>query len=81
MHRMLAVANYHRICMGFEPWNTREIDRLVHYARTSIESDGADEYCDWAMQCPYLLKAQYELAVVSLRRALERDSSHRVARW
>ena len=70
-HRMLAIAIYHQIYMGFEPWDQQAIGRLFTHAKISIESDGADEYCQWAMECAYLLRAQHELAAASLRRALE----------
>ena len=70
-HRMAAIAIYHQIYMGYEPWDEQELDRLLQHARMSIESDGADEYCHWAMECAYLLKGRHELAAASLRRALE----------
>jgi TolB-like protein len=70
-HRMLAVAIYHQVYMGFAPWNEQAIDRLFTHARISVESEGADEYCHWAMECAYLLRTQHELAAASLRRALE----------
>ena len=70
-HRMLAIAIYHQIYMGFVSWDPQEIDRLFRHARISIESDGTDEFCHWAMECAYLLKGQHELAAASLRRALE----------
>jgi TolB-like protein len=70
-HRMLATAIYHQIYMGFVPWEQQAIDRLFAHAKISIESDGADEYCHWAMECAYLLRGEHELAAASLRRALE----------
>src|SRR5207244_3617385 len=70
-HRMLAAAIYHQVYMGFLPWDQEAIDQLFTHARIAIESEGADEYCHWAMECAYLLKGQHELAAASLRRALE----------
>jgi TolB-like protein len=70
-HRMIAVAIYHQIYMGFVRWDHQAIDRVFTHAKISIESDGADEYCHWAMECAYLLKGQHDLAVASLHRALQ----------
>jgi TolB-like protein len=70
-HRMLAIAIYHLVYMGFVAWTDLTVDRLFEHAKMSIEYEGADEYCHWAMGCAYLLKGQHELAAASLRRALE----------
>jgi TolB-like protein len=70
-HRMLAACLYHRLYMGFLPWDRQAVERLFSHARTSIESDEADEYSHWAMACAYLLRGQHDLATASLRRALE----------
>jgi adenylate cyclase len=70
-HRMLAVALYHQVYMGFIPWTKQTLDALYTHAKVSIESDGADEYSHWAMECAHLLRKQHELAAASLRRALE----------
>ena len=70
-HRMLAVALYHQVYMGFIPWTRQTLDALYTHAKVSIESDGADEYSHWAMECAHLLRKQHELAAASLRRALE----------
>lgn len=70
-HRMLAIVIYHQIYMGFLAWDQKAIDLLFKHAKIAIESDGADEYCHWAMECAYLLKGEHELAAASLRRALE----------
>jgi TolB-like protein len=70
-HRMLAIAIYHQVYMGFVPWDREAIDRLFTHAKISIESEGADEYCHWAMECAYLLRSEHDLAATSLRRALE----------
>lgn len=70
-HRMLAIALYHQVYMGFVPWTEHAIDQLYAHASISIESEGADEYCHWAMECAHLLRMRHELAAASLRRALE----------
>lgn len=70
-HRMRAVALYHQVYMGFIPWTTPTIDALHAHAKISIESDGADEYSHWAMECAHLLRKEHDLAVASLNRALE----------
>jgi TolB-like protein len=70
-HRMLAIVIYHQVYMGFLAWDRTAIDLLFKHAKIAIESDGADEYCHWAMECAYLLKGEHELAAASLRRALE----------
>lgn len=70
-HRMRAVALYHQVYMGFIPWTMQTIDALYTHAKISIESDGADEYSHWAMECAHLLRKEHELAAASLRRALE----------
>jgi TolB-like protein/DNA-binding SARP family transcriptional activator len=70
-HRMLAAAIYHPVYMGFVPWERQTLDQLYAHARTAIESEGADEYCHWAMECAYLLRGEHGLAAASLRRALE----------
>ena len=70
-HRMLAIALYHQIYMGFVPWTVDVIDQVYAHARMSIESEEADEYCHWAMGCAHLLRKEHELAAASLRRALE----------
>ncbi len=70
-HCMLAVASYHQVYMGFVPWTSSAIDQLYVHAKTSIECEGVDEYCHWAMACAHLLKMQHGRAVASLQRALE----------
>ncbi|CAN5255124.1 BTAD domain-containing putative transcriptional regulator [soil metagenome] len=70
-HRMLAVALYHQVYMGFVPWTAEIVDEVYAHARASIELEDADEYCHWAMECAHLLKKQHERAVGSLHRALE----------
>jgi TolB-like protein/DNA-binding SARP family transcriptional activator len=70
-HRMCAVALYHQIYMGFIPWTEQTIDAIYTHAKISIESEGADEYSHWAMECAHLLRKEHELAAASLRRALE----------
>ena len=70
-HRMVAVAIYHQVYMGFVPWRELTIDAIHAHAKTSIECDDADEYCHWAMSCAHLLRKQHDRALASLRRALE----------
>ena len=74
-HRMLAVCLYHQAYMGFIAWTEHTIDEVYAHAKLSIESDGADEYCHWAMACALLLKKQHDRAIASLRRALEINPS------
>jgi TolB-like protein len=70
-HRMLAIALYHQVYMGYVPWTDQVVDEMYTHANISIESEDADEYSHWAMECAHLLKMQHELAAASLRRALE----------
>ncbi len=70
-HRLRAVALYHPTYMGFVPWTKNTIDALHKHAKIAIESDEADEYCHWAMECAQLLRSEHELAAASLRRARE----------
>jgi TolB-like protein len=70
-HRMLAVALYHQVYMGFVPWTGAIIDDIYSHARFSIEAEDADEYCHWAMECAHLLRMEHAHAMASLRRALE----------
>ncbi len=70
-HRMVAVALYHQMYMGFIPWTEDAIADAYAHAKISVESENADEYSHWAMACAHLLRTQHERALASLRRALE----------
>lgn len=70
-HRMLAIAVYHQVYMGFIPWTEENIDELYSHASASLRFDDADEYCHWAMECAHLLKKQHKRAFAALQRALE----------
>ena len=70
-HRMRAVALHHQVYMGFIPWTRDAIDTIFTHAKIAIESDDADEYSHWAMECAHLLRKEHDLAAASLRRALE----------
>ena len=72
-HRMVAVALYHQMYMGFIPWTEQAVDdvRPCAHGKISVESEDADEYSHWAMACAHLLRTQHERALASLRRALE----------
>jgi tetratricopeptide (TPR) repeat protein len=70
-HRMLAVALYHQMYMGFIPWTDRAVDDAYAHAKICVESENSDEYSHWAMACAHLLRTQHERALASLRRALE----------
>jgi TolB-like protein len=70
-HRMVAVSIYHQVYMGFVPWTDPAIDDIALHARLSVESEDADEYSHWAMECAYLLKKEHARAMASLRRALD----------
>ena len=70
-HRMVAVALYHQMYMGFIPWTERAVDDVYTHAKISVEAENADEYSHWAMACAHLLRRQHDRALASLRRALE----------
>ena len=69
-HRMLSVALYHQAVMGFVPWTGQLVDDVHAHAEKAIESEDADEYSHWAMQCAQLLRCEHERAAGSARRAL-----------
>ncbi len=70
-HRMVAVALYHQMYMGFIPWTEHAVDDAYAHGKISVESEDTDEYSHWAMACAHLLRTQHERALASLRRALE----------
>jgi TolB-like protein/two-component SAPR family response regulator/Flp pilus assembly protein TadD len=70
-HRMVAVALYHQMYMGFIPWTELAVDDVYAHGKLAVESEDADEYSHWAMACAHLLRMQHERALTSLRRALE----------
>jgi len=70
-HRMLAVALYHQVYMGFVPWTEAILDDIFSHAKFSIETEDADEYCHWAMACAHLLRKEHARGLASLQRALE----------
>ena len=70
-HRMVAVALYHQMYMGFIPWTELTVDDVYAHGKLSVESEDTDEYSHWAMACAHLLRTQHERALASLRRALE----------
>lgn len=70
-HRMRAAALYHQVYMGFIPWVEPTIEEIYKHGKASVESDEADEYSHWVMECAHLLKKEHEPAMASLRRALE----------
>jgi TolB-like protein/tetratricopeptide (TPR) repeat protein len=68
-HRMLAVALYHQVVMGFIPWTAQLVDEIYAHAKIAVASEDADEYSHWAMLCAQLLRCEHERAVASMERA------------
>jgi tetratricopeptide (TPR) repeat protein len=68
-HRMLSVALYHQAVMGFIPWAEDIVGEIHAHAKIAVESEDADEYSHWAMECAELLRGKHERAMASLQRA------------